>query len=99
MVYNIEFVLLLAYLAVGIATTISVDALAIAMIDEDVYGLPDNATSSEGWECWLWKSVLVLVSPLALAVCMAIRFVLWMENKKTSLDSSAYPVSHSNFKI
>ena len=99
MAYDIEIAFLLAYVAVGIATTVSVDALAIAMIDEDAYGLPDNASSSDGWECWLWKSVLVLVSPLVLAVCMTIRFVLWLENKKTGLDSSIYPVSHSNFKI
>ena len=97
--YGVEFALLGIYLAIGIATTASVDALAIAMIDDDVYGLPDNAPSKEGWESLLWKSGLVVVTPLVLAVCMGIRVVLWMGKIRTGIDSSIYPVLSSNSKI
>ncbi|MDJ0704812.1 MAG: hypothetical protein QNJ46_16130 [Leptolyngbyaceae cyanobacterium MO_188.B28] len=99
MVYDIEFAFLLAYIAIGVATTVSVNALATAMIDEDVYGLPDNAPSNEGWQSLLWKCVVVMLSPLALAVCMAIRFVMWVEDKKSGFDASIYSVSHSDFKV
>ncbi|MCG8362784.1 MAG: hypothetical protein MJA27_05550 [Pseudanabaenales cyanobacterium] len=81
MMSDVEFALFLIYFAIGIVTTVSVDALAIALIDEDAYGISDHAPSSGDWEALLWKSLLVVLSPVALAAFMAMHVVGWMSKR------------------
>ncbi|MDJ0702009.1 MAG: hypothetical protein QNJ46_01910 [Leptolyngbyaceae cyanobacterium MO_188.B28] len=82
MISVVKFALLLIYLVIGIVITISADALAIALIDEDVYGIPDNAPLSSEWELLLWKSVSVMVSPVMLAAFPGMLVFVWLRRKR-----------------
>ena len=82
MISSAEFTVLLIYLTIGIVITISVDALAIALIDEDVYGISDNTPSSSDWEQMLWKGVSVVVSPIVLLAFVATGIFLWTRKEK-----------------